>query len=178
MNDMIGPARFTSKTNANRVDAFKATDQGSLGMFVNGLPRFFYTPSRPTGHRHFNLSHRLGAALPKVDILYGYQDLEPGLLRSAVERGARGIVLAGLGAGFWPTRAIPEVRTVMQEYGVPVIMSRRPQDGFADGAAIGLAGCGFMDPPHCRILVQLCIALGIDISQPEGITKCSLEGGS
>lgn len=167
LNDRIGSARFTTKTNANRVDAFRAAEQGFLGVFADpARPLFFYPPSRPLGHRHFDVSRKPPAAgLPKVDILYGHQGLEPGLFEDAVARGARGVVLAGVGSGWWPTAAMAEVRRVARERGVTVLMSRRPLDGYvsATGENIEAAGggCGFLDPARCRIQLQLCLEMGI-----------------
>lgn len=166
LNDRIGSARFTTKTNANRVDAFRAAEQGFLGVFADpARPLFFYPPSRPLGHRHFDVSRTPPAAgLPKVDILYGHQGLEPGLFEAAVARGARGVVLAGVGEGWWPTAAMAEVRRVARERGVTVLMSRRPLDGYVSGTGENVeaaGGCGFLDPARCRIQLQLCLEMGI-----------------
>lgn len=170
MNDRIGSARFTTKTNANRVDAFRAVEQGFLGVFVDASPIFFYPPSRPLGHHHFNISHKTpDSGLPKVDILYGHQELEAGLFKSAVELGARGIVLAGVGGGWWPTIAMAEIKQVAMEHGVFLMMSRRPQDGYVDGAGSGSLGCGFLDPSRCRIQLQLCFDLGLGKNKIERI---------
>lgn len=165
LNDRIGSARFTTKTNANRVDAFRAAEQGFLGVFADpARPLFFYPPSRPLGHRHFDVSHKPAAAgLPKVDILYGYQGLEAGLFESAVALGARGVVLAGVGEGWWPTAAMAEVRRIARERGVTVLMSRRPLDGYVSGTeenGSDAGGCGFLDPARCRIQLQLCLEMG------------------
>ena len=163
MNDRIGSARFTTKTNANRVDAFKAVEQGFLGVFANVRPLFFYPPSRALGHRHFDISQKSPrTGLPKVDILYGHQELEAGLFRSAVNLGAKGMVLAGVGGGWWPTTAMDEIRQIAREHAVPLIMSRRPQDGYVGGTGSWPLGCGFLDAARCRIQLQLCLELGLD----------------
>lgn len=169
MNERIGAARFTSKTNANRLDAFRAGDHGFLGVFENVRPIFFYPSSRPLGHHHFDISQRSASAgLPKVDILFGYQGLEPALFKSAVDLGAKGVVLAGVGAGWWPTLAWEEVKMVAEERGIPVMLSRRPMEGYVDGSSGG-AGCGFLDPQRCRIQLQLCLEQGLDRKAMESI---------
>jgi L-asparaginase len=161
MNDRIGSARFTTKTNANRLDAFKAVEQGFLGVFANIQPLFFYPPSRPLGHRHFDISRKPPrTGMPKVDILYGHQELETGLFQSAVNLGAKGLVLAGVGGGWWPTTAMDEISQIAREHAVPLIMSRRPQDGFVGGTGCWPLGCGFLDAARCRIQLQLCLELG------------------
>lgn len=161
MNDRIGAARFMSKTNANRVDTFRAVEQGYLGVFDNTRPVFFYPPSRPLGHRHFDISQSsTKTGLPKVDILYGHQGLEPRLFKSAVDLGARGVVLAGVGAGWWPTLAREHVDAIAEVSGVTVMTSSRTMSGFVDDSSGGV-GCGFLDPQRCRIQLQLCLETGL-----------------
>lgn len=161
MNDRIGAARFTTKTNANRVDSFKAVEQGYLGVFENTHPVFFYPPSRPLGHRHFDISRTSASrSLPKVDILYGYQGLEPSLFDAAVDLGARGVVLAGVGGGWWPTLARQQIDAVAERKGVPILTSSRSMSGYVDDSSGGV-GCGFLDPQRCRIQLQLCLEVGL-----------------
>lgn len=170
MNDRIGAARFATKTNANRLDAFRAPEQGYLGVFENTTPIFFYPPVRPSGHRHFTLppdddsEHGKVRTLPKVDILYAHQELEPRLFRSSVDLGARGVVLAGVGAGWWPTAARYEVDAEAARAGVVVMTSSRSQSGFVDDSSGGI-GCGFLDPQRCRIQLQLCLGLGMSTDE-------------
>ncbi|KAI6785582.1 L-asparaginase [Emericellopsis cladophorae] len=162
MNDRIGAARFTSKTNANRVDAFMAVEQGYLGVFENTKPIFFYPPARPLGHRHFDISSQLTAqkSLPKVEILYGYQELEPSLFKSAIDLGAKGIVLAGAGGGWWPTAARQQVDAWAEASGVIIMTSSRSLSGYVDDSSGGI-GCGFLDPQRCRVQLQLCLEAGL-----------------
>ena len=184
LNDRIGSARFTTKTNPNRVDAFRAAEQGFLGVFTDpARPLFFYPPTRPLGHRHFDVSNRPAAGgWPKVEILYGYQGLEAGLFRSAVELGAKGVVLAGVGEGWWPTTAMAEVRRVAASHGVAVLMSRRPLDGYVNGTEESgsyAGGCGFLDPPRCRIQLQLCLEMDLGKEAMAAVFRPgSLEPGS
>lgn len=175
MNDRIGAARYTSKTNANRVDSFEAAEQGFLGTFESGRnhaePFFFYPPSRPLGHRHFNITSLPSSRrLPKVDILYGHQELEPGLFRAAVDLGAKGVILAGVGGGWWPTIARREVDEYASANGVSVLTSRRPAWGYVDDSSGGV-GCGFLDPQKCRIQLQLCLASGLGVAEIEDMFK-------
>ncbi|KAL6869673.1 hypothetical protein ACO1O0_001002 [Amphichorda felina] len=165
MNDRIGAARFMSKTNANRVDSFRAVEQGYLGVFDNTQPVFFHPPSRPLGHRHFDISNSsTETGLPKVDILYGHQGLEPRLFKSAVDFGARGVVLAGVGAGWWPTLAREHVDAVAERSGVAVMTSSRTMAGYVDDSSGGV-GCGFLDPQRCRIQLQLCLEEGLSLDE-------------
>ena len=165
MNDRIGAARFMSKTNANRIDSFKAVEQGYLGVFDNAKPIFFHPPSRPLGHRYFDISNSsTETGLPKVDILYGHQGLEPRLFEAAVDLGARGVVLAGVGAGWWPTLAREHVDAVAERNGVAVMTSSRTMAGYVDDSSGGM-GCGFLDAQRCRIQLQLCLEEGLSLNE-------------
>lgn len=193
LNDRIGSARFTTKVNANQLDAFQAPDSGMLGTFVNVQPVFFYPPSRPLGHRHFdlrgtpgrwsrpgqgcghnNINRTLGTpsgdygrrherqrTLPQVDVLYAHQELSVGLFQAAIDLGARGIILAGLGAGFWTSDGTQEIRRVLRETDIPVIVSRRPEGGFVGRSDAGI-GAGFLNPQKARIQLQLALETGMD----------------
>ena len=174
LNDRIGAARFTSKTNANRMDSFRAVEQGYLGVFENTKPIFFYPPSRPLGHRHFDISQRRPlTGLPKVDILYGHQGLESKLFLAAAELGARGVVLAGVGAGWWPTLAREEVDAIARSKSIPVMTSSRSLSGYVDDSSGGV-GCGFLDPQRCRIQLQLCLMEGLSLEQIRGVFQTAI----
>ncbi|KAF9769475.1 hypothetical protein IL306_013082 [Fusarium sp. DS 682] len=167
INDRIGSARFTTKVNANHLDAFQAPDSGLLGTFVNVQPVFFYPPSRPLGHYHFDLQSSNNrwtgprSALPQVDILYAYQELSVGMFKAAIDLGAQGIVLAGLGAGFWTSKGTEEIRRIVRETNVPVIVSRRPEGGFVGPCKAGI-GAGFLNPQKARIQLQLALETKMD----------------
>jgi len=170
INDRIGSARFMTKVNANHLDAFQAPDSGLLGTFVNVQPVFFYPPSRPLGHHHFDLqpinSRRPGrstapGALPQVDVLYAYQELSVGMFQAAIDLGAQGIVLAGLGAGFWTSKGTEEIRRIVRETDIPVIVSRRPEGGFVGPCEAGI-GAGFLNPQKARIQLQLALEAKMD----------------
>lgn len=170
INDRIGSARFMTKVNANHLDAFQAPDSGLLGTFVNVQPVFFYPPSRPLGHHHFDLQPINGRrpgrstapeALPQVDVLYAYQELSVGMFQAAIDLGAQGIVLAGLGAGFWTSKGTEEIRRIVRETDIPVIVSRRPEGGFVGPCEAGI-GAGFLNPQKARIQLQLALEAKMD----------------
>ncbi|KAL4780815.1 Asparaginase/glutaminase [Aspergillus varians] len=91
LNDRIASAFYVSKTNANTMDTFKAVEMGYLGAIVSNKPYFFYPPVLPTGKTHVDVTNV--TAIPRVDILYSYQDMTNDTLLSAVENGAKGVVV-------------------------------------------------------------------------------------
>lgn len=166
-NDQILPAFYTTKTSANAVDTFKAGDHGSLGTVKDSGPLYYYPPHRPTGWRHFDIKQLdPKKGLPKVSILYGHLDLEEGLVESCLQLGAKGVVLAGMGAGCWTTSGGGSIEDSMASKGhFPVVASFRTSWGYVSsfGGIYGLGhyaiGSGFLNPPKARIQLQLCLAL-------------------
>ncbi|KAJ4265337.1 hypothetical protein NW762_004622 [Fusarium torreyae] len=157
LNDKIASARYTIKTNANSLDTFKAEDQGYLGSFENIHPVFWYPPVRPLGHHYFNIStSSTKKALPQVDVLYGTQEADPELFQAAIDSGAKGIVLAGLGAGGWPQEASDEIEKVLNGTDIPVIVSRRTAWGYVGERPFGI-GAGYLNPSKARIQLQLAL---------------------
>ncbi|KAH7307990.1 Asparaginase/glutaminase [Stachybotrys elegans] len=171
LNDRIASARYATKTNANMVDTFKAEEQGFLGAFQNIQPVFYYPPARPLGYYHFDISKSSPeAGLPEVDILFGHQALQPGLVQAAVDLGAKGLVVAGMGAGSWTKPGIAALEKVFNETGLAVIDSRRMADVFVDPPSWDFAiGGGYLNPQKCRIQLQLALEVGLPIDAIKNI---------
>ena len=94
LNDYIGSAYYTTKTNAISLDTFKARDQGYLGVMAGGVPKFYYEPTKISGKHTFDISKV--DSLPKVDVLYSYQDMKANLIDSLIKSGSKGIIIAGV----------------------------------------------------------------------------------
>lgn len=158
LNDRIGSAYFTTKTNANQLDTFKAVEPGYLGYFINIKPKFYFPPSRPLGSQYFDISN--ATELPQVDILYGHQALNPALVSASIESGAKGLVLAGMGAGGWTKPGRVAVTEAIGN-GTICVYSHRSQDGTvpASGEQTGISS-GLLNPQKSRIMLQLAINAG------------------
>ena len=168
LNDRIASAWYTTKSNANALDTFKAVEQGFLGFFIDIKPIFYYRPSLPIGKQYFNLSST--SALPQVDILYGHQALNPKLASAAVESGAKGLVLAGMGAGGWTKPGYAALEEVVSKYGTGVVSSRRTMDGYVEpsGDDVTYSG-GWLNPQKARILLQLALNAGYGKAQMRSV---------
>lgn len=165
LNDKIASARYTVKTHANSLQTFQAEEQGFLGAFENIQPVFWYPAARPLGHHYFNISTAsLEKALPQVDVLYGHQEVDPELFQNALDNGAEGIVLAGLGAGGWPTEAVESLDEALNGTSVPVIVSRRTAWGFVEEKEYGI-GAGYLNPSKARIQLQLALEKGLSTKE-------------
>ncbi|KAJ0158811.1 putative L-asparaginase 3 [Colletotrichum tanaceti] len=170
LNDRIGSAFYTSKTHANALDTFRAVEQGYLGFFLDVEPVFYYPPVLPLGHVHFDVS--AAAALPQVDILFGHQALNPAVARAAVESGAEGLVLAGMGAGGWTAPGREALRTLARENNTHIVVSSRTMGGFVeDGDAPNTYGGWNLNPQKARIMLQLALYSGYTSGQLETLFK-------
>lgn len=158
LNDRIGSAFYTTKTNATALDTFKAPEQGYLGAFYAGAPRFFYQPAAPENKPFFDVSNK--TELAKVDILYSYQDQDSGLLNAAIEQGAKGIVIAGSGNGAVPSRIKDDIKKAMDK-GIPVVISTRTGSGYVTAKTKkDSIGSGVYNPQKARILLSLALSNG------------------
>jgi L-asparaginase len=165
INDDIHSARDVTKTSTTDVQTFISTGPGLLGTATFGRVRLFRNP----GRRH-TVSSALSAkhltALPRVDILYAYAGMPADLIESCISKGARGIVIAGVGNGNMP-RAVASALTEVARTGVPVVRSSRVISGeVARNVEIDDDACGFiaadqLNPQKARVLLQLCVANGM-----------------
>ncbi|RDW85383.1 hypothetical protein BP5796_03708 [Coleophoma crateriformis] len=157
LNDRISSGYYTTKTSASALDTFKAPEQGHLGYFDNNKPKFFYTPALPVGLQYFDVTSQ--PDLPQVDIVYGYQGLNPNIILEHIKLGAKGIVLATMGNGGWTVAGMEVVDRVIKE-GIVVVYSHRSQDGTVSLAKDISISSGLLRPEKSRILLQLALSAG------------------
>src|SRR5260221_1870170 len=98
LNDEINAAREATKTDALRLNTFQTRGYGILGV-VDADRVAFYRASlkRHTAKSEFDIA--AVDALPRVDVILVYQGADGDLIKAAADAGARGIVIAGAGAG-------------------------------------------------------------------------------
>ncbi|KAF4175025.1 hypothetical protein CNMCM8694_009330 [Aspergillus lentulus] len=176
LNDRIVSAFYASKTNANTMDTFKAVEMGNLGAIVSNQPYFFYPPVMPTGKTTFDV--RKLASIPRVDILYSYQDMQNDTLYDAVDNGAKGIVvspfpipalkpitnsdgiqIAGSGAGSVSTDFNDAIDDIASTHSLPIVLSSRTGNGeVAITDSTTTIESGFLNPQKARILLGLLLA--------------------
>ncbi|PFH20272.1 type II asparaginase [Burkholderia sp. JKS000303] len=158
LNDRIGSARYTTKTNANTLDTFQSPDDGYLGTLIDNVPHFETAVTKlQTTQTPFDVS-RLDS-LPEVDIVYGHQNDGGYMYDAAVAHGARGIVVAGVGAGSESLLTLPSIKKAIDK-GVIVVRSSRAASGYIpeDPAYLGLLGDN-LDPQKARILLMLALTV-------------------
>jgi L-asparaginase len=97
-NGEINAAREVTKTNTYHLQTFRGRDLGLIGYAEADRVVYYRAPTRcHTSASEFDLAG-IGA-LPRVDILYVSVATEAGLAETALGLGAKGIVVAGTGAG-------------------------------------------------------------------------------
>ena len=97
-NGEINAAREVTKTSTYRLHTFRSRDMGLLGYADPDRIVYYRSPTR----RHtVGSEFDVGAIedMPPVDVIYVHAGCRPGLAEAALELGARGIVVAGSGAG-------------------------------------------------------------------------------
>ena len=98
LNDEINAAREVTKTDALRLNTFQTRGYGILGV-VDADRVAFYRASvkRHAARSEFDIASV--TALPRVDVILVYQGADGDLIKAAADSGAKGIVIAGAGAG-------------------------------------------------------------------------------
>ena len=98
LNDEVNSARDVSKTDALRLQTFRSPTHGLLGVVDRDRVAFFrQILARHTATSEFDLAGV--AELPRVDVFMVYQGASGDLIKAAVDAGAKGVVMAGAGAG-------------------------------------------------------------------------------
>jgi L-asparaginase len=127
LNDEINAARDVSKTDALRLQTFQSRPYGVLGVVDSDRVVFFRRViKRHTAKSEFDV--RRIEALPRVDVFLAYQDAPGDLLEAAARLGARGVVVAGAGAGATSASQGNALRALADE-GVVVVMCTRTGSG-------------------------------------------------
>ncbi len=98
LNDEINAAREVTKTDALRLNTFQTRGYGILGV-VDADRVVFYRASlkRHTATSEFDIA--AVTTLPRVDVIMVYQGADGDLIKAAADAGAKGIIIAGAGAG-------------------------------------------------------------------------------
>jgi L-asparaginase len=151
MDDRLFAAREVTKTNTTRVETFQAPEHGPLAIVDHDT--IYYNRSRPTRRTPFDLSNV--TELPRVDIVYSYGGADSVLIDAAVAAGAKGIVIAGVGAGGTTPGQSAALRRA-SEKGVIVVTGSRTGSGRVAGS-LTRPSAGDLNVQKARILLMLAL---------------------
>jgi len=158
LNQYINSARDVRKTNSTNVQTFNSGEKGFLGYIAMGKVYRFHD-------RHDRRRFPLPDKLPKVVLLTTFAGDDGSLLRYAVDQGAAGVVVEGVGAGNVNAEVYKAVEYALKK-GITVVLTTRVYHGgvfpiYGDqggGETLEKAGVilgGDLTGPKARILLML-----------------------
>jgi len=159
LNDEINAAREVTKTNTYRVETFQSRELGLLGYADPDKIVYYRAPTRKhTTQSEFDLTQI--KSFPRVDILYSYTGDDGELAKASVAIGAKGLIVAGTGAGH-TQNALEVLKELSNKQGVRVVRSARVGAGRVirddNWQAPGFIAADNLNPQKARILLQLAL---------------------
>jgi len=170
LNDTIHSARHVTKTNTYRVQTFRSPGWGPIGYVDADQVVFGYRIERAHTTQTRFRADTIGA-WPRVDILYGHHGVDGGLVDAALALGARGLVVAGAGAG--GVHGMYDALQAAIGRGVAVVRASRTGSGrvlAADNANLpGSIAAGDLNAQKARVLLQLGLMVTHDPAELQSI---------
>jgi len=161
LNDEIHYAREAQKMNSTQLDTFKSPNRGRAGVMNVGRAYFFYrNPAKHTTESEMSVEGAALKDLPRVEIVYSYANLGREMIDFLVEKGVKGIVLAGVGDGNSTDTAIAALSDAAKK-GVAVVRATRTGSGLVvrnieiDDDKLGFIASMELSPQKARILLML-----------------------
>jgi L-asparaginase len=176
INDTVHAARNVAKVNTANVEAFRSPNRGPAAVVNTGKINWFETPSGKRGPQsEFSIANV--TALPRVDILYAHANMSTDLIDAAVAKGAKGIVLAGVGDGNATSQAIDKLAAAAKK-GVVVVRSTRLASGLTyrnnevNDDKLGFVAALELNPAKSRVLLQQAL---LKTKDPKEIQRMFME---
>ena len=172
INDQIHSAHDITKAHTTATDTFMSPYRGLIGATAYGVSQYYRYPFKKfTAETPFTVESV--SSLPRVDILYVYEDMPGDPVDAAVKAGAKGIVTAGVGDGNMP-KAVLEALGRAASAGVVVVRASRVMLGFVgrnvevDDDKMNFVASEELNPPKARVLLRLAL---MTTSDPKQIQK-------
>ena len=187
LNDEINAAREVTKTDALRLETFQSRGYGVLGVVDPDRVAFYRrVEKKHTAQSEFDVTNV--TALPRVDVILTYQGASGDLIKAAVDQGAKGIVVAGAGAGATSGTQGEGIQYALEK-GVFVVITTRTGSGriAARGTAPSTATTGTSGTPALRartiagedlapVKARLLLMIALTKTQnPADIQRCFIE---
>jgi L-asparaginase len=162
LNDEINGAREVTKTNTATTGTFRNWEMGFLGYMQDNKPHFYRQSTRKhTVDTEFDVSKL--DALPAVDIVYGYANMNRIPIDAFVAAGDKGLVHAGAGDGSLARPAIEPALIEARKKGVVIVRASRvgngivARNGEADDDKQDFVVSDTLNPQKARILLMLAL---------------------
>ena len=158
MNDTIFDPDSVTKMDVRRVNAFAAPSRGPIGQVLTDRPIFFVEAEKRSPA--FSVATD---KLPRVTVAYAYAGISGEEIRS-LAKGAKGLVVAGVGAGGFSASARAAVKKLTSE-GFPIVRTARQgvgdvwwtAVGGVNDAELGTIAGRELTPAKARILLMLAL---------------------
>jgi L-asparaginase len=161
LNDQIHSAHDITKTNTTSVETFMSPFRGLIGATSYGVNQYFRGPfKRHTVESEFSVDGV--QKLPRVDIIYVYEDMPGDMVDAAVAAETQGIVVAGVGNGNMPRAVLDALSRAVQK-GVVVVRASRVPTGYVgrnvevDDDKLNFVAGEELNPPKARVLLRLAL---------------------
>jgi L-asparaginase len=161
MNDWIHSAQTLTKVSTTAVQTFMSPIRGLIGTSSYGINDYYRYPDQKFGLKS-DFSIDGVAKLPRVDIIYADVDMPADLIDASVDRGAKGIVIAGVGNGNMPKVALDACARASKK-GVVVVRSTRVATGTVgrnvecNDDELGLVASYNLNPQKSRVLLSVAL---------------------
>src|SRR5262245_57524119 len=172
VDDDIHSAHDIIKTHSTDVATMSSGEAGLVGAALFGKNTWYRSPANVhTSKSEFDI--RNVNALPRVDIIYAHANMSPDIITSAVEHGAKGLVIAGVGDGNLTSPAADAMKAAVAK-GVVVVRSSRTNGGIIrrnielNDDQIGTVASMQLNPAKARVLLQLALLKTKDAKTIQG----------
>lgn len=161
MNDWIHSAQTLTKVSTTAVQTFMSPIRGLLGTTSYGVNDFYHYPDQKYG-KATEFDVKGVTKLPRVDIIYADADMPADLIDASIERGAKGIVIAGVGNGNMNKVSLDACARASKK-GIIVVRSTRVATGIVgrnvecNDDELGLIASYGLNPQKSRVLLSIAL---------------------
>lgn len=166
LHDEVHAARLVTKSHTTALDAFSSPRVGPVAT-IDGSIWWRWRPVRGPHLRQCDPE-------PRVHLVKMAAGMDPLLVEALVERGTRGLVVEGSGAGNVLGEWEPPLRALVDR-GVPVVLTSRtgagrvvPAYGGPGGGRhlveLGLIPAGDLSGPKARVALMFALGAGLDLA--------------
>jgi L-asparaginase len=172
VDDDIHSGHDIVKTHSTDVATMRSGEAGLIGATLFGKQTWYRSPTCVhTKKSEFSIDGV--TTLPRVDIIYAHANMSPDLITAAVQNGAKGIVMAGVGDGNMTAHSVEALKAAIAK-GVVVVRSSRTNGGIIrrnielNDDQLGTVASMELNPPKARVLLQLALLKTKDAKTIQG----------